>query len=56
MTVNEIPLAKNATSEVLKVVDLYFQNKTFNDSYTQNDLLYLVMTLNGLLSNFEAIT
>lgn len=56
MSVNEFPLAINATKEVMRVIDLYFFNKTFNDSFTQSDLLYLVMTLNGMLSNFETIT
>ena len=56
MSVNEFPLALNATREVMRVTDLYFLNKTFNDSFTQSDLLYLVMTLNGMLSNFETIT
>jgi hypothetical protein len=56
MSVNEFPLAINATKEVMRVIDLYFLNKTFNDSFFQSDLLYLVMTLNGVLSNFETIT
>ncbi len=56
MTVDEFPLAVNATSLVMTILDLYFTNKTYNDSYTQSDLLYVVMTLNGIASNFEAIT
>ncbi len=56
MTVDEFPLAVNATTLVMTVLDLYFTNKTYNDSYTQSDLLYVVMTLNGIASNFEAIT
>ncbi len=56
MSVNEFPLAINATKEVMRVTDIYFLNKTFNDSFTQSDLLYLVMTLNGMLSNFETVT
>ena len=56
MSVNEFPLAINATKEVMRVIDLYFLNKTFNDSFTQSDLLYLVKTMNGILFNFEKIT
>jgi hypothetical protein len=56
MQVNEYPLAVNATQMVINVMDLYFLNKTYNDSMTQHDLQYAVMTLKGLLSNFEVIT
>jgi hypothetical protein len=56
MTTNEYPLIKNASKLVLEVVDLYFENKTYPDAFTSQDLLYAVMTLKALIKNFETIT
>ena len=38
------------------MVDLYFENTTYPDAYTSQDLLYAVMTLKALVKNFETIT
>lgn len=38
------------------MIDLYFENKTYPDAFTSQDLLYAVMTLKALVKNFETIT
>jgi hypothetical protein len=49
MKVEEYPLALNASRAVIEVIDKYFENKTYPDAFTSQDLLYAIMTLKGLL-------
>lgn len=56
MSVNELPLALNATTLLLQVIDLYFENYTQPDVFKQDDLVYLIMSVKGPMQNLEMIT
>jgi hypothetical protein len=55
MTIEENSVANQASNLVVDILDHYFENKTFTDSYTSQDLLYTVTILKGLLQNFETL-
>ena len=56
MTIDELVIAGNLTNTTINLLDQYFLNHTYNDTFLNTDLEFVVQIMKGALNSFDTIT